>query len=242
MKTQISNLILNIFVYICFFSVAKMDHSNNDCLIIVLLTHGKLKEFNDSNSCNTILNHDLMSYVYARDKNYPLQFIWNCFTNEKCPSLANKPRIFLIQACQGEEREKAIKLISRSFQMRRRPTLMIPLDLRTADLSLLPKQDFLIAYSSLPGFGSFRHPKNGSWFIQSFCDEMNKREPTDDLLATLTRVTQKVAYDYETVSSNPRLNEKKQTVCIFSRLTKLVIFPKRHSSEEKSSTLFTSSV
>lgn len=207
-----------------------MDHSDKDCLIVVLLTHGKLKEFNDSNSCDTVLNHDLMSYVYASDKIYPLHFVWNCFTNEKCPSLANKPRIFLVQACQGEAREKAYKLIPCSFGRLRQPTLKIPLVLRTADLSLLPKQDFLVAYSSLPGFGSFRHPKNGSWFIQSFCDEMNKREPNDDLLATLTRVVQNVAYDYETVSINPRLNEKKQTVCIFSRLTKLVVFPKEHTN------------
>lgn len=88
-----------------------MDHSDKDCLVVVFLTHGKLKEFNDDESCNTILNHDLMSYVYARNEKYSLQDVWDYFTNEACPSLANKPRIFLIQACQGEEREKAIKLV-----------------------------------------------------------------------------------------------------------------------------------
>lgn len=202
-----------------------MNHSDNDCLVVVFLTHGKLKEFNDDESCNTILNHDLMSYVYAKNGKYPLQDVWDYFTNEACPSLANKPRIFLVQACQGEEREKAIKLVPQSYVLMADKAVST----RQANLSFLPKQDFLVAYSSSHGFGSFRDPNYGSWFIQSFCDEMEKREPSDDLLATLTRTIRKVAFEFETESKNTKLNEKKQNPCIISRLTKLVVFPKKHT-------------
>ncbi|XP_055298981.1 caspase-1-like [Sitodiplosis mosellana] len=208
--------------------VAEMDHSDNDCLVVVFLTHGKLKGFNDDdNSCNTLLNHDLMSYVYSKDDKYPLQDVWCCFTNEACPTLANKPRIFLIQACQGEKREKAFKLMSTRYGLRGASRELE----RTANFSFLPKQDFLVAYSSLPGFGAFRDPNDGSWFIQSFCDEMKKRKPDHDLLTTLTLTVQRVAYNYETRSSDPRLNEKKQTPCIFSRLTKLIVFPEKPEIE-----------
>lgn len=218
-------------------SVAEMDHTDNDCLFVVFLTHGKLKDFNDDDkSCNTILNHDLMSHAYAKDRIYPLQCVWDIFTNEECPTLANKPRIFLIQACQGEKREKGLQLVqARAYRPLGAPPIKREL-VRRADLSFLPKEDFVIAYSALPGFGSFRDPTKGSWFIQSFCDQMNNREPTEDFLATLTRTVQKVAYDYETESNNPKLNEKKQTPCIISRLTKLVVFPKKHTNDDQPGT------
>lgn len=199
-----------------------MDHSEHDCLVVVFLTHGKQKDF-DEDFSNTLLNHDLMSYVYAKNEIYPLQDVWYYFTNEECPTLANKPRIFLIQACQGEYEEMAF-LYRPLYAMKPK---------RTPNYSFLPKQDFLVAYSSLPSFVSFREADTGSWFIQKFCDEMNKRASTDDLLTTLTRVTQTVAYECETEE------EKKQTPCIVSRLTRLVVFSNKHSNEDHCGTSLT---
>lgn len=211
--------------YASFQSVAEMDHSDNDCLVVVILTHGKIKDFNDDNSCNTLLNHDLMGYVHSKNGKYPLQDAWYYFTNESCPTLANKPRIFLIQACQGEKRENAFKLATIQVHKVKAPKQKSE---RTANFSFLPKQDFLVAYSSLPGHVSFRDAKQGSWFIQSFCDEMERRKPDDDLLTTLTLATQKVAHEFE---SNPGLKGNKQIPCIFSRLTKLIVFTKKPRAE-----------
>lgn len=211
-------------------SVAEMDHSDNDCLVIVFLTHGEQMEFNDDESCNTLLNHDLMSYLYSKNGKYPLQSAWDYFTNESCPSLANKPRIFFIQACQGDKLEKGYKLTLRDTS---RLAAAKREFLRTADFSCLPKQDFLVVYSSLPEHASFRSTKEGSWFIQSLCYEIENREPDDDLFTTLTRTMQRVAYLYEYSSPNPRENGRKQMPCVFSRLTKMIVFPrkKKHNTE-----------
>lgn len=61
-------------------TASKLDHSDSDCLAVVLLTHGLVGD-----------------YVHAHDHPYPLQDIWRPFTADKCPSLAGKPKLFFIQ-------------------------------------------------------------------------------------------------------------------------------------------------
>lgn len=56
------------------------DHSDSDCMLIAILSHGGL-------GC-----------VYARDRPYKLESIWKAFTANQCPSLAGKPKLFFIQA------------------------------------------------------------------------------------------------------------------------------------------------
>lgn len=48
-------------------TVAQMDHSDCDCLLIVVLTHGEIVPLTDRRGKNftTILSHDLFSYLYA---------------------------------------------------------------------------------------------------------------------------------------------------------------------------------
>ncbi|XP_029176400.1 caspase-1-like isoform X2 [Nylanderia fulva] len=61
-------------------TVANTDHSESDCLIIVVLSFGK---------------HD---YLYASDTSYKVESLCNYFTADKCPTLAGKPKLFFIQA------------------------------------------------------------------------------------------------------------------------------------------------
>lgn len=70
----------NMTVFFFIFSVANEDHSDNDCLAVVVLTHG--------------INS---SFIYAKDNPYPVESLWNSFTADKCPTLAGKPKIFFIQ-------------------------------------------------------------------------------------------------------------------------------------------------
>ncbi|XP_055298996.1 caspase-1-like isoform X2 [Sitodiplosis mosellana] len=131
--------------------LSKEDHSDNDCLVVVLLTHGQLipaysKALNEE--CNTILSHELVSYIRTKDKKFALQKVLRYFTNERCPSLANKPKIFLIQACQGKDMDEGMVLkcsVATETEMD-----SSPVKLKSAD-RILPHKDFFIAYASLPG-------------------------------------------------------------------------------------------
>lgn len=62
---------------------ARENHTDEDCIIIVVLSHGALNG------------------LYARDHLYHPDILWNHFTADKCPTLAGKPKIFLVQACRG---------------------------------------------------------------------------------------------------------------------------------------------
>ena len=81
------------------------------------------------------------------------------FNAVRCPSLANKPKIFLVQACRGSEEGELLG-----------PTDQIAdniLSDSTLSRSRLPKEsDFLLAYGSVPGYVSYRMTDSGSFFIQ----------------------------------------------------------------------------
>lgn len=108
-----------------------MDHSDNDCLVVIVLSHGELVPYMDYSSgdeSNTILSHDLMSYVHSHDTKYPLQMIWSYFTDEACPSLKDKPRIFIIQACQGSQTDPGITLRSKNRATTESDSIDVSLD------------------------------------------------------------------------------------------------------------------
>lgn len=214
-----------------FFSVAEMDHSDNDCLVVIMLSHGELEPFMDyttGEESNTLLSHDLMSHIHAKDRKYPLQTIWRYFVDENCPTLKNKPRVFIIQACQGDKTDEGFPMLTRSRMRRTLETDGVPFEPIKLQ-PILPQNDFLIAYATLPGYFSFRNTQNGSWFVQSLCKEINERKSNYDFLKILTFATQTVAYDYESNSNTIELDQKKQVPCIVSMLTKLLLFPKKET-------------
>lgn len=107
-----------------FISVSKADHSDHDCIVISILSHGEL------------------GFIYAKDTHYKLDSIWSYFTASRCPTLAGKPKLFFIQACQGDRLDGGI-LLSR--------TEPDSSDSSTMAYKIPVHADFLIAYSTIPG-------------------------------------------------------------------------------------------
>ncbi|XP_053694345.1 caspase-like [Sabethes cyaneus] len=172
--------------------VSSMDHSNSDCILVAVLTHGDEGEI-----------------IYAYDCPYQISSVWTQFTGDHCPSLIGKPKIFIIQACRGNELDCGVKVEKDGV----------------ARYSIPTHADFLFAFATIPGFMSFRNTKNGSWFIRELCNELNENGQKYDILTLLTFVVQKVAYGYESIAPNtPEFHLKKQTPCIVSMLTRLLVF------------------
>lgn len=85
------------------------------------------------------------------------------------------------------------------------------------------------------GYFSFRHPDNGTWFIQSLCVEMNNHDyRTIDLLGIMTRVSRRVAIDHESYNPvRPWLHQQKQIPTIHSMLIRNIFFkPKKKPPPE----------
>ncbi|KAM9804859.1 caspase-8-like [Neosynchiropus ocellatus] len=170
---------------------AAEDHSQMDSLVCMIFSHGD------------------EGRVFGVDgKDVKILELTAPFTGSKCPSLAGKPKMFFIQACQGDKNNDPVTIESDSRVLCdavRTPT--IP-----------SEADFLLARSTVPNFYSYRNVDHGSWFIQSLCEHVFILVPREvDLLSILTRVNEDV--------SNKDVDSLKQMPEYVSSLRKRVIFP-----------------
>ncbi|NXR88803.1 CASP8 protein, partial [Hypocryptadius cinnamomeus] len=171
---------------------SKKDHRNMDCFVCFIFSHGekdKIKGVDDE--CVNI--EDLVS----------------CFTGTNCPSLAGKPKVFIIQACQGIGRHPSVAVESDSSG---------PLEVDASPLTSIPdKADILIGMATVEDYLSYRNRKTGSVYIQSLCEKMELLCPLRvDLTTILTEVNNEVA--------GRELEGSKQMPKITSTLLKRLIF------------------
>ncbi|XP_010128675.1 PREDICTED: caspase-9, partial [Chlamydotis macqueenii] len=148
--------------------LARQDHSALDCCVVVILSHG----------CQT--SHiQFPGGVYGTDgKPIPIEKIVNYFNGSHCPSLRGKPKLFFIQACGGEQRDRGFPVACDSpgdeapggsldsdatpFQA---PVGNV--DEPDAVASLPTPSDILVSYSTFPGFVSWRETSSGSWYVKT---------------------------------------------------------------------------
>ncbi|XP_050098687.1 caspase-like isoform X2 [Anopheles aquasalis] len=181
--------------------IASEDHTHNDCLVVVVMTHGE------------------QGVLFAADAEYKVDRLWECFIGEACPTLLGKPKLFFIQACRGKKLDEGVLVRSATdtVDARESPKQHIYTIPTTADL--------LVMYSTYDGHYSWRNPTNGSWFIQSLCTVLKSYGREKELLPILTAVSWNVAYNYRSfVPDNAKMDAMKQMPCIVSMLTKAVYF------------------
>lgn len=126
---------------------SKKDHRNMDCFICFIFSHGEKDKIKgvDEESVN-------------------IEDLVNCFTGINCPSLAGKPKVFFIQACQGILDHRPVKVEADSSGH---------LEVDASPLTSIPdKADILIGMSTVENCLSFRIPETGSVYIQSLCEKL----------------------------------------------------------------------
>lgn len=97
------------------------DYSDCDCFVMIVLSHGE------------------MGILYSRNAPYKPDVLWSPFTADRCPTLAGKPKLFFIQACQGDKLDGGV-------------TMRTETDGHPDESYRIPSQaDFLICYSTVPG-------------------------------------------------------------------------------------------
>ncbi|XP_046878576.1 caspase-3-like isoform X1 [Hypomesus transpacificus] len=157
-----------------------------------------------------LLSHGDEGVFYGTDKHVELKVLTGMFRGDLCKTLVGKPKLFFIQACRGSELDGGIETDAVSDDSPER----IPVE-----------ADFLYAYSTAPGYYSWRNTTNGSWFMQSLCEMLQRHGHVLEIMQIMTRVNHKVALDFESNSNNPGFSAKKQIPCIVSMLTKDLYFP-----------------
>ncbi|XP_005030551.1 caspase-3 [Anas platyrhynchos] len=156
-----------------------------------------------------LLSHGEEGLIYGTDGPLELKAVTSLFRGDKCRSLAGKPKLFFIQACRGTELDSGVEADSGPDEMM---CQKIPVE-----------ADFLYAYSTAPGYYSWRNAAEGSWFIQSLCRVLKEHARKLELMQILTRVNRRVS-EYESYSNRLDFNAKKQIPCIVSMLTKEFYF------------------
>ena len=143
--------------------VQEDDHSDADCVLVVMMTHGDKEGF----------LYDSRGWKFTPSK------LWTPFTADLCPSLAGKPKIFLVQACQGNKLDGVVKMSSNNKKF--------------SSYELPIHADFLVATSTISGKASLRNTVTGSYFISAVCEVLEEEATSEDLLSILTEVVRRVA-------------------------------------------------
>ena len=182
------------------------------------------------------MTHGDVGKLSSRDKDYQLKRITSYFTDEACPSLKGKPRLFFIQACRGQMKDLGhyTKNINNSRYKLKRHVNDLDYNVDTATPFNKEEEeeegdedhvhnppnhpDFLIVRSAYSGHFSLRNTGTGSWFIQDLCKELEQNGTRHDILNLLTHANWSVS---ERLGIG---NNLKQILCISNMLTKILIF------------------
>ncbi|NXQ91913.1 CASP9 protein, partial [Nyctibius grandis] len=174
--------------------LARRDHGASDCCVVVILSHG----------CQT--SHiQFPGGVYGTDgKPIPIEKIVNYFNGSHCPSLRGKPKLFFIQACGGEQRDRGFVVdcdspgdgapggsLESDATPFRTPSGNV--DEPDAVASLPTPSDILVSYSTFPGFVSWREVSSGSWYVDTLDSVLEQYARSEDLLNMLLRVANAVS-------------------------------------------------
>nr|XP_015816931.2 caspase-9-like [Nothobranchius furzeri] len=202
-------------------ALSKKDHSQYDCCVVIVLSHG-----------TEVRHSGLPGAIYGVDgKHVTVHDLTLYLNGQNCPSLQEKPKLFFIQACGGDERDTGFEVSSDEAQPSTggvdNQTDAIPTPFSNNFLSLLceidaraslPTQsDILVSYSTFPGYVSWRDTQAGSWYVETLERILKENAATDDLCSMLVMVNHHV-------SQNCAKGLYKQMPFSFNLLRKLLYF------------------
>ncbi|XP_040185070.1 caspase-6 isoform X2 [Rana temporaria] len=187
---------------------ATSDHSDADCFLCVFLSHGENGQ------------------IYAHDCAIEVKDLTSPFKGDKCPSLAGKPKIFIFQACRGDQHDEPVLVTDATDSAGEPEVNRVEVD--AAALYTLPAAaDFIMCYSVAEGYYSHRETVNGSWYIQDLCEAIRMHGKELEFTELLTLVNRMVSLRSVEGCLIVGANGKKQVPCFASMLTKkLYLRPK----------------
>ena len=181
-----------------FFAYGK-DHSDYDCFVLWLMSHGRSGE------------------VFGSDGvPLPIQTIKDMLSNASCATLRGKPKLLFVQACRGDKEDEGFNVLTKacglpSVQMSSpcpdKPRIdqkKSPSSERTAG-----QTDFLTAYSTVEGYVSYRFPNLGSNFVRVLVKVFREHVAHDHLVNLLTKVIKRVS-DMESIENARQFKQAPQ--------------------------------
>ncbi|CAG2204672.1 CASP8 [Mytilus edulis] len=146
--------------------MTETDHRKFDSFMCIISSHGNVNQVYGCDGLRVILNKQIRR-----------------FRSGKCPSLTGKPKLFFLQSCQAEEEDQTFRSES-----------MVPTDAKPkpGELEksrfLINDVDFLVGYSTLPGYLSYRHEQTGSWYLNALYENLKENSKQYDIVTILEDV------------------------------------------------------
>lgn len=160
------------------------DHSSLSCFVLAVLSHGGEHGKIYGTDDEPVLVKDIASH----------------FTGDQCPTLKDKPKIFIFGACRGPYDDPGVVVEETDSGKRVDKEACEAVD---GGYTIPIEADMLFIYPTPPGYQSYRW-ETGTWFIQKFVSTMKKHANKIDMLGILTETNRIVSEEFQS-----RLGEKK---------------------------------
>lgn len=124
-----------------------------------------------------LLSHGVEGGIYGVDgKLLELQEVFRLFDNANCPSLQNKPKMFFIQACRGDETDRGVDQQDGKNQAGSPGCEESDAGKEELLKMRLPtRSDMICGYACLKGTAAMRNTKRGSWYIEALAQVFTER-------------------------------------------------------------------
>uniref|UniRef100_A0A8C7GP05 Caspase-2 n=1 Tax=Oncorhynchus kisutch TaxID=8019 RepID=A0A8C7GP05_ONCKI len=209
---------------------------------------GRRQQHQTVSSCVVcLLSHGVEGAIYGTDGQLlELDWVFEAFDNAHCPLLQNKPKMFFIQACRGEEMDCGVEQSDGpertqspgceqrdagregegdgdTRQMEERDRLRVKLPQRS---------DMICGFASLKGVSvctaAMRNTKRGSWFIQEVNSALRFRARDTHLSDILVQVNGRIKDREGYAPGTPHHRCKEMSEFTSSLCKDLYLFPKYH--------------
>jgi len=161
---------------------SRQEHASGDMAVLAVLSHGR---------------HGLVAAADGRE--LEVEWILRQLNNDGCPNLKGKPKLFIFQACRGDEADygvvESLKLPEErtdSDARRVEPAEPLRNNNPQQDFKGVSWEDMLVAYATLPGYVANRDRYRGTWFVESLCSVFMERAADTDLRDMLDVVAQRL--------------------------------------------------
>ena len=185
--------------------LAEKDHSSLSALVVIILSHGEN---------GAIITTD--------SKVVKIQSIASYFTVKACPSLAHKPKVFIIQACQGPQTTELIAVPNDKSSSDYCFDPLPPVE-PDGEVELIKpgtavnEADFLFSFATISGKAAMRDTITGSWYVQELVTALKEYAKEKSFIDILTLVAGKIA--------TYQIDNKTQLSPYQSTLLKQLYFP-----------------
>ncbi|XP_072350527.1 caspase-2-like, partial [Scyliorhinus torazame] len=191
---EIDQLVLSQLFKDLGFSILSLHNQSAEVMHGELVRFAAQPDHRSVDSCVVaVLSHGVEGAVYGSDGELlQIQDIFRLFDNDNCPQLQNKPKMFFIQACRGDQTDSGVDLQDGKERSNspgceqsdagREDTLRVKLPTRS---------DSICGYACLKGTTALRNTRKGSWYVQALSQVLAQNAKDMHLADMLVKVSER---------------------------------------------------